>query len=242
MKRSIFSVWATSTIFISTLLFLAALNARAQIIYSNGFSNPVGSEWSSTQRSTTPVGGRQFLGQFGGNQSVSLALSSLPAHTQLTLTFDLFIIASWDGNDIPGGGQADIFDVSIQGGTNLLHTTFENDAAFSHRAQAYPGPFPGSSFPGMTGASETNTLGYSFDTGGGNVFGDTVYRLSVTFAHSASAITVNFASSLNQSIDDESWGLDNVVVAIPEPSSLALCGFAAIYLMALRRRAGTKVK
>ena len=80
--------------------------------YSNNFQNPVGNEWSSTNRDITPVGGRIFLGQFS-NQVVTLTLTNLPFHTNLNLSFDLFIIRSWDGNDTLQG--PDIFDVSVSG-------------------------------------------------------------------------------------------------------------------------------
>ncbi|MFM6473978.1 MAG: hypothetical protein ACKPGH_10830, partial [Dolichospermum sp.] len=40
-------------------------------IYSNNFETSAGSEWSNTTRSTTPSGGRNFLGQFA-NDTVSL--------------------------------------------------------------------------------------------------------------------------------------------------------------------------
>jgi hypothetical protein len=50
-----------------------------------------------------------------------------------------------------------------------------------------------------------NTLGYAF-------FGDSIYRLTFTFAHTSDTLALNFSSSLfeGKGIEDESWGLDNV--------------------------------
>jgi hypothetical protein len=57
----------------------------------------------------------------------------------------------------------------------------------------------------QTGAATVNTLGYAF-------FGDSIYRLTFTFAHTSDTLALNFSSSLfkGKGIEDESWGLDNV--------------------------------
>src|SRR5262245_48217888 len=162
-------------------------------------------QWSNDARDITPSG-RVFLGQFI-NQTASLSLSGLPTHTQVTVSFDLFIIQSWDGN---GPDSApDIWDLSVAGGPTLLHTTFSNN-----KPQAYPDTFPGGDNPAGTGASEVNTLGYPF-LHPGAAFNDSVYHLSFTFPHSISAVQLNFSASTTglQDISDESWGLDNVQVA-----------------------------
>src|SRR5262249_18875923 len=69
------------------------------VVYSNDFEGEVGSEWSSTATDVTPIGARHFLGQFGSNESVSLSLKNLPPHQHVRITFDLFMILTWDGND-----------------------------------------------------------------------------------------------------------------------------------------------
>jgi hypothetical protein len=47
---------------------------------------------------------------------------------------------------------------------------------------------------------------------------DAVYRLTVTFAHTAPSVTLDFNGVNLQDIADESWGLDNVSVeAINDP-------------------------
>ena len=171
-------------------------------IYFNDFETAAGSEWSNTSTDTTPIGARNFLGQFG-NQIVSLS-GSVPAGN-VTVSFDLFLIQSWDGNGDHCCGP-DVFDVSVVGGPTLLHTTFANVPA-SDTDQAYPDAYPGGGNTARSDAAENNTLGYSFH-------GDSVYNLSFTFPHTGGYIELNFSASGLQGISDESWGLDNVLVEL----------------------------
>ncbi|MFM6748671.1 MAG: Calx-beta domain-containing protein, partial [Dolichospermum sp.] len=175
-------------------------------IYSNNFETSAGSEWSNTTRSTTPSGGRNFLGQFA-NDTVSLTLNDQRlANTNITLEFDLFIMDSWDGNNIPHG--PDQFNLSIAGGNTLLNTTFSNIETDDF-PQAYPGSTGEGDYPAGTGAIEIDTLGYTF-------FGDSVYHLSYTFPNVSNSIILNFSGIGLQGIGDESWGLDNISVSVLE--------------------------
>ncbi len=177
-------------------------SAPALLIYSNGFDTAIGPEWSLTNRQVTPVGARHFLGPFG-RTTLTLSLTSLPSHTKARISFDLFVIGSWDGNSSNNG--PDTWELNLAGGPTLLHTTFLGAGLIPSLFQAYPGAYPGSSFPARTGATEIDTLGY----GSG---GDAVYQLSFTFTHSASAAQFNFVGGTTESISNESWGLANVTV------------------------------
>jgi hypothetical protein len=194
----------------------SVLPVAAEVVYFNDFEGTVGSEWSNTLTDTTPVGDRKFLGQFG-NDTVSLTLTDLPPHTNMTVTFDLFIIQSWDGNNI--GYGPDIWELSVAGGPTLLYTTFSNAfASETDFRQAYPDSYPGGDNPGLTGAAESDTLGYP-DTSGYDGANDSVYRLSFSFPHSESSLTLNFASNSDGPGYGESWGLDNVTVQVVEASA-----------------------
>src|ERR1700683_1201167 len=175
---------------------------------------------------------REFLGQFGST-SLSLSLNNLAVHSALTVTFDLFIIQSWDGTVTSSQGP-DVWDLSVAGGQTLLHTTFANNGD----SQAYPGAFPGASNPTQTGATEVDTLGYTFDYGpdfGGILPNDSVYHLSFNFPHSSSSIQLVFTAALmptGEPITDESWGLANFTVAgtvaEPKPSTAGLALTTAV--------------
>jgi hypothetical protein len=170
-------------------------------------ASAAGAEWSSAARDVTPFGNRVFLGQFT-NETVSLDLADLGSHSEVTLSFDLYVIRSWDGN---GPSGPDIWDLSVRDGDSLLHTTFSNLAEFT---QAYPDAFPGGDNPAQTGAAEVNTLGfvYSDPASGFSEVVDSVYRLTFTFPHSASGLTFDFSGSNLEDVSNESWGLDNVQV------------------------------
>lgn len=184
----------------------------AQDYYFNDFEGEIGSEWSNTSTSTTPLNIRRFLGEFN-NDFVYLSLNSLPAHTVITVTFDLFIIRSWDGNttEYKGGPVGpDIWDLQLLGGiTPLLHTSFSNWDTLGFY-QAYPDSYPDGNYFARTGATENNSLGYTNSVG---EIMDSVYHLSFTFPHSSNDLTFIFSSYGLQEIFDESWGLDNVSVS-----------------------------
>jgi uncharacterized repeat protein (TIGR01451 family) len=185
-------------------------------VYTHDFETPVGSEWSLQTISTTPSG-RNFLGEFS-NQTATLTLTALPDHNRVIVTTDLYLIRSWDGNqadpplDYPTLVPTDhigpdFWRMAIQGGPNLVNTTFAN---WNNFRQSYPSNYPFGDYPARTGALENNTLGYDF-------FGvpiDSVYRLPISTLHSGPDLILDFSAMGLQDIGDESWGLDNIQVCL----------------------------
>jgi len=226
------------------VLLSSARVSKGAVIYSNDFSSTVGPEWSTSIRDATPIGNNSFLGQFGqtntSGQSTVLTLSGLPAHSAITVSFDLYIIASWDGHGIDVG--PDVWDLSVVGGTNLLHTTFSNLPNINpdDRNQDYPGTFPGGNFVERTGSVASNSLGYHLIVGGpgGGQYdsGDTTYHLTYTFAQNNPTVGLHFSSALT-GLADEFWGVDNIVVAtVPEPNTFILASIGLLGTMAIHRR------
>ncbi|MBF2067245.1 MAG: putative Ig domain-containing protein [Calothrix sp. C42_A2020_038] len=184
----------------------------AETVYFQNFESDTSqlTEWSNVNRNTTPTG-RKFLGQYGGpsdgtvNQGTSLTLNNLATHDTVTVSFDLYIIASWDGFGY-GGYQPDLWKLSVDGNpTPILYTAFGN-----YWNQVYPNQIKPGEEPIIgdikTGASEVDTLGYNPDA---------VYKLSYTFAHSDSLLKLNFSGEGTTSFgDSESWGIDNVKVTV----------------------------
>jgi hypothetical protein len=230
------------------LLDAGVFRAPAAGLYFNDFNGLAGSsypEWASSVVTFTSEfappgqgalpapavtscdstnGTQRFLGEFGGpkigtpadpgynrtrvDQTVSLTLTHLPPHRALKVSFDLYILKSWDGNS-PRYGP-DRWSLNVAGGPVLLTTTFSNNPKVSKEGsdQDYPQP----QRPPWTGAAATNTLGCRF-------FGDSIYPLEFTFAHTGSRLTLHFSSSLfeGKGTGDESWGLDNVRVTLAHP-------------------------
>jgi len=208
-------------------------------IYSNDFENVADplTEWSVPRVDLTPGTAEhpldRFLGQFINEESTTLTLEGLTPNTQITISFDLYVIRSWDGNHTPYNGPdewwLDANDIT------LLHTTFSNQGY----DQAYPDAYPGGSNPPRTGADESNTLGFTYasevkDTvyyfRENSVLGDTRFTFNLG---SASTLELTFSGHLKPDNDDESWGIDNIVV-IPEPTTLSLLLLGGV--VALKRR------
>jgi hypothetical protein len=181
-------------------------------VYETSFEQPVGPEWSSTTRTATPSGLHgSFLGEFG-NDTVRLRLSSLPEHDVVYLAFNLYVLRSWDGSSVGCCGP-DLWDLSVEGGASLVHTTFSNGEAFNRvdTTQAYPGRYPDSTNLPRTGAVENDTLGFEFTP---RMVEDAVYHLRLAVPHTGSSIGFLFSGSALQPLNDESWGLDDVSVGV----------------------------
>ncbi len=212
------------------LMLLLNLSAVPVVVYSNNFSSSA-SGWSNT--SIAYSNGEYFLGTNAngfGNGTIGYSLNSMTPHDTVTVTFDLYIIQSWDGNG-PAGGGPDGWQFKADGNT-LLSTTFANYSGGNTQGYGGPGLQSGTYTP-KTGAYELGHLG--FGTGD---FGDTTYRLTFTFAHTSSNLGLSFISLQNQAPGDEGWGLDNVTVTvntIPEPSTILLSLFALMLFFYKRR-------
>lgn len=147
------------------------------LVYSNDFSDSVGGEWTSPQNSGNSNG---FLGAFGSG-TATLNLTNLPAHSHVTIEFDLVILGSWDGTI-----GADAFLAAIRGQVPFLYATFANALAGQ---QSWPLP---ASSP-YAGAISVGLLGYGTNPDGSPA--DAVYHIKYTLAHTSSQLLLDFAAS-----------------------------------------------
>jgi hypothetical protein len=235
-----------------------SMPASAAMVYSNTFQGTVGSEWSNISVASAPhpdyvADPRLFLGEFG-NETVSLSLNGLPTHGFTTVSFELYLIRSWDGNntDVVNGDPLgpDLWSLGVAGGPTLLSASFSNGNPAGQSYSPFPGAlscnigynaaYPAGTYNPMTGASECYSLGYTFtDPIVTDESMDSVYSFSFMFAHNASDLVLNFSANGLQGLNDESWGLDNVQVAVapvPVPPAVWLFGSGLLGLIGVARR------
>lgn len=186
----------TSTPTTTTTTTTLPPNPYPDAAYWTDFETQVGAEWSESQIETTPVGDRQFLGQFV-NETVELTLDGLEPHDEVTIAFDLYVIGPWDGR-----GSPDTWTLEVDG-RQFIKTSFATDGV-----QSFPHDRPFGDFPAYSGALETRTLGYEFDENDA----DAVYRIERTIAHDASRLVLSFGAVGLAEGRGETWGLDNVVI------------------------------
>ncbi|HYA39620.1 MAG TPA: VPLPA-CTERM sorting domain-containing protein [Candidatus Methylomirabilis sp.] len=243
-----------------------SLPASAATVYLNDFQGTVGSAWTTTAASGIHTASapnpdynntRLFLGEYG-NDTLTLSLGALPVHATATVSFSLYLIRSWDGNDAtvvngdPLGpdhwklalGDTTLFDKTFSNGNPAGQSYAPSPGALSCNA-GYNAVYPTGTYNPMTGAAECYSLGYTFTDPINNRVNeamDSVYNLSFTFNHSASDMVLNFSAYGLQGLADESWGLDNVKVdvsAVPVPPAVWLFGSGLLGLIGVARRKTT---
>lgn len=251
---------------LAVALLGASAAASADTVYTANFQGAIGGEWTTnaaaglTSDQAPADANRRFLGLNDGNPTLGLgndiaklSLGGLAAHNRVTVSFDVYVINSWDGNGPLSNFCCgpDMFGVSlanvIPGAASGLLTTFSNidaserpEVGATGALQSYPNAFP--SLPGspaFAGAAEVGTLGYDF-FGGGPGDDDSVYHITLSFEHKASTLELSFFGLGLQDIGDESWGLDNVTVSttapVPLPAPALLLGAGLAGLVGVRRK------
>ena len=211
---------------------LPATRLRADTAFTEDFEGGMSGSWSGTNLPVSQATGTNtswYLGQLG-NDKVTLALDGLDLeggsatpnaqgkHVFVTVSYDLFVIGDWTGNNesTPATAHTFSFDSwsSADPLSKRLTTTFSN---IPGRFQTFPYDSGNGDYyaqPGGKGASQLNTLGFS---GAASGYNDAVYRLaggriqSFTFDHDADDLTLDFAAAKLPA--GATWGLTNVKVA-----------------------------
>ena len=200
----------------AALLFAASVSAQTTVFSTNFDGATIPAQISPGTAGLSGVQGYAGLGptgnQFGGTflrsataNTVTLQLNGLPAHTSLNVLFLFAAIDSLDGTGaFPAG---DFFDVAVDGTVFFSHS-FAN--ALESQVQSYVPP---------AGVQLARRVDLGFTTG--SFFLDSAYNLAVdpvfsSIPHTASSATITFVMRGEgvQSLDDESWAMDNLVVSV----------------------------
>lgn len=169
----------------------------------------------------------QFLGRVHNNR---IRMIVPDGGSLFSLSYDLYIIGSWDGMGKQSGKQygEDVWSNSIactatgEPVLTLLTTTFSNQKTVQ---QSYPKSYPEGGYKAGTGAFAVNTLGFMDDptshTPSFTSYSDTWYKMSFSGANPCGAGNPMYVlwSAPNASLQsdyDESWGLDNVHILIDQ--------------------------
>src|ERR1700761_3449576 len=130
-------------------------------VYNNDFES--GNLTGITNGVISQFNGTSVLGNYNVSANkgfFALTLNNLPKHDLITITFDLYIHDSWDGNK-PAPDGPDIWEMIVDG-SNYINTTFSNSTCGINEfcaPQAYPMDSPNSYNTTKTGAYITDLPG-----------------------------------------------------------------------------------
>ncbi len=212
------------------------MSAQAAQIYSNNFEanatgvTGAGSLESSQGFSAFGFGNVYFRNSTAGNPAPATVLGvSVPgAATVVTMSFDLAVLDSWDGDAGFNCCGPDLFNVEVDG-----------NVVFSRAFNIFNGS-------PATGSNLVNLV-YGQSLAANGAWNDQAYGISLSLGNwGAGAHTVRFFASGTgwQAGDDESWAIDNVSIiartidnggTVPEPATLAL-GAVALGALGIGRR------
>ena len=184
-------------------------------VYQNNFET--GDLKNITGGSIEFYNGTHVLGRYN-TSSFGLALTNLPKHDLVTISFDLYIHDSWDGNKlgIDSVDGPDIWKLIIDHNT-YINTTFSNSPCAAGTLcppQSFPNNFPNNNNIPKAGAFLTNLPPVCNLTST-----TTLYKIEKTVKHTHSNLLLQCVDGLVQGNApdkkcDESWSIDNLKIKV----------------------------
>ena len=197
---------------VSGALMCGAGAAAPIVVYQNSFSDPAGSEWSSSAAYTNEQEGAQ-LGRFQ-TETVSITLDTRDGQAY-SITFDLMTYGSWNGHE-NGSRWEDSWQLR-QGDQTLLNAVIDIHHETSQHGFAAPDAVYHASNAGAT---------------------EMMFRgVTVGFVATGAQTRLDFVAEVTGS--NEYWALDNVRVTtaeVPGVGPLATLGVAGSIAVRRRRR------
>ena len=193
------SPWLLPVLVLVALLVRVA-RAEDVAVYSD---QPVVNHWSEAKVSANSAD-KPYHGPFG-NQPVSLTLDHLPRHRWIKVTFDLYIIGSWDGSSPVWG--PDLWSLSVRGAQRLICASFCGWGYAGNDEQSYPDDYPHAVHPAWTGAAERNVV----DIKDSDPPKNGLYKVEVLFPHADDQIILDFAGAyVDPPSEQQVWGIGNL--------------------------------
>ena len=201
-------------LFLIPFIFIISCNTHVSnqvIVYNNDFES--GNLSNIVNGVISQYNGSAVLGQYN-NGFFTLSVNNLPKHDLITISFDLYIHDTWDGDE-PAPNGPDIWEMLIDGNA-YVNATFSNDPCPADALcspQSYPFDYPNFYNNPKTGAYRTDLPGVCLMQ---NVIGwTTQYKIVKTITHSNSTVTLQCLDKLVQTNSpnpkcDESWSVDNI--------------------------------
>lgn len=182
-----------------------------QQAHRQNFEAGIFTNYSSTDSFT--YNGTKVFGPFA-NDSVTYTMNAIPRHDSITVSFDLYLHDSWEGNCATVG--EDRFKFMVNNNT-LLNETFSNSLTCN---QSYSSTGISGSYPAFTGAVASG-LPQRCLSGSSS----SKYTITKSFAHSASSLVFSWLGALrdtsaNLGKCNESWSLDNIVINYRIPTKV----------------------
>lgn len=188
-----------------------AASAQEASVYSDqGFF----SRWSDAAVGVT-FAGKRFHGPFA-NQPVSLNLDRLPAHRWVRVTFDLYIVGSWDGSSPVWG--PDLWSLSVRGAQRLISATFCAWGYAGNNEQSFPDDYQHAVHPAWTGGARQAVVDLPGDE---RPVQSGVYQVEALFPHEAASLVLDFAGAYEDPAKEpQTWSIGNVKVETLEANIL----------------------
>jgi hypothetical protein len=182
-----------------------------QQAHRQNFEAGIFTNYNSTASFT--YNGTKVFGPFA-NDSITYVMNSIPRHDSITVSFDLYIHDSWEGNCATVG--EDRFKFKVNNNT-LLSETFSNSVTCT---QSYSNTGVSGNYPALTGAVASG-LPQRCLSGSTS----TKYTITKSFAHSASSLVFSWLGALhdtsaNLAKCNESWSLDNIIINYRIPTKV----------------------
>jgi hypothetical protein len=208
------------TILVSCILILLSSSCHKEVkssidVYQNDFET--GDLKNITGGSIELYNGTHVLGRYNAS-SLSLALNNLPKHDLASISFDLYIHDSWDGNKlgVDSVDGPDIWKLLIDHNT-YINTTFSNSPCAAGTfcpPQSYPNNYPNNNRSPKSGAFQTDLPPICNLTST-----TTLYKIEKTVDHTSSTLLLQCLDQLIQDNApdkkcDESWSIDNLKIKV----------------------------